>query len=120
MQARVRPLPLDAVRLRSSVWLDAVEANRAYLKRLEPDRLLHGYRRQAGLTPKAEPYGGWEGETIAGHTLGHYLSDCALMHAQTGDTDCRARAAYIVTELGACRRAGGDGYIPASSSSATM
>ena len=106
-----RPFPLAAVRLKPSPWLDAVDSNRAYLKRLEPDRLLHNYREQAGLPAKALPYGGWEAETISGHTLGHYLSACSLMHAQTGDDDCRARTDYIVAELAACQRAGGDGYV---------
>jgi DUF1680 family protein len=109
----VRPVPLSAVRLKPSPWLSAVEANRAYLHRLEPDRLLHGFRRQAGLPPRGDPYGGWEAETIAGHTLGHYLSACALMHAQTGDAECRARVIYIVSELAGCQRAGGDGYVAA-------
>ena len=48
-----RPFPLAAVRLKPSPWLDAVDSNRAYLKRLEPDRLLHNYREQAGLPAKA-------------------------------------------------------------------
>jgi hypothetical protein len=43
-----------------SPWLRAVESNCAYLLRLEPDRLLHGYRLQAGLTPKGPRYGGWQ------------------------------------------------------------
>ncbi len=108
-----RPLPLSAVRLSPSPWSRAVESNRAYLLRLEPDRLLHGYRLQAGLAPRGERYGGWEAETIAGHSLGHYLSACALMHSQTGDAECRARASYIVAELGACQRAQRDGFVAA-------
>ncbi len=107
----MRPLPLAAVRLTPSPWRRALESNRAYLQRLDPDRFLHNFRQQAGLAPKADPYGGWEGETIAGHSLGHYLSACSLMHAQTGDADCRGRSAYIVSELAACQRAGGDGYV---------
>lgn len=106
-----RPLPLSAVRLKPSPYLRAVEANRAYLLRLEPDRLLHNFRQQAGLVPKGASYGGWEKETIAGHSLGHYLSACALMHAQTGDPECRSRALYIVGERGACQRAQDDGYV---------
>jgi len=107
----IRPLPLADVRLTPSIYLDAVEANRAYLLRLDPDRLLHAYRVQAGLEPKAATYGGWEQETIAGHSLGHYLSACSLMHAQTGDAECRRRVLYIVGELSACQRAGGDGFV---------
>ncbi len=107
----VRPMPLADVRLTPSIYRDAVEANRAYLLRLEPDRLLHAYRAQAGLETKGAPYGGWEQETIAGHSLGHYLSACSLMHAQTGDADCLRRALYIVAELRSCQRAGGDGFV---------
>ncbi len=113
-QGRIRgpatPLPLDAVRLRPSIWADAVTANLAYLLRLEPDRLLHMYRLHAGLEPRADAYGGWEADTISGHTLGHYLTALCLMHAQTGDRPCRDRALYIVDELTACQRAGG-GYV---------
>lgn len=103
--------PLTAVRLKPSIYLDAVEANRRYLHTLEPDRLLHNFRAQAGLQPKGEIYGGWESESLAGHTLGHYLSALSLMYAQTGDEDCKSRAAYIVGELAECQNARSDGYV---------
>ena len=84
-----RPLPLWAVRLRPSDYANAVEVNRAYLYRLQPDRLLHNFRKYAGLEPKAPIYGGWESDTIAGHTLGHYLTALVLTWQQTGDPECR-------------------------------
>src|SRR5262245_48908429 len=71
------PFPLESVRLLPSVYSSALEANRTYLHQLEPDRLLHNFRAQAGLQPKGAVYGGWESDTIAGHTLGHYLSACS-------------------------------------------
>ncbi|WP_363303824.1 glycoside hydrolase family 127 protein [uncultured Sphingomonas sp.] len=108
---RVEPLPLAAVRLLPSPFLDAVNANQRYLASLDPDRLLHNFRTGARLSPKAAAYGGWEGDTIAGHTLGHYLSALALIHAQTGDTEARRRVDYIVAELAACQRARGNGYV---------
>ncbi len=106
-----RPFPLSAVRLRPSDYARAVEVNRAYLLRLSPDRLLHNFHQFAGLTPKAPVYGGWESDTIAGHTLGHYLSGLALTHAQTGCAECATRAHYIVAELARCQAASGDGYV---------
>lgn len=109
--SKAKPLPLSAVRLQPSSYLDAIEANRAYLHRLEPDRLLHNFRTSAGLDPKGEVYGGWESDTIAGHTLGHYLTAASLMHAQTGDEECRRRVDYIVDELAAAQAAHGDGYV---------
>lgn len=105
------PFPLDSVRLSPSPFLQAVRTNRDYLHRLDPDRLLHNFRLYAGLEPKGEVYGGWESETIAGHTLGHYLSACALMHAQTGEAMFKSRALYIVDQLAECQAAGGDGYV---------
>jgi uncharacterized protein len=105
------PLPLKDVRLLPSPFLDAVQANHKYLLSLEPDRLLHNFRKGAGLAPKAEVYGGWEGDTIAGHTLGHYLSALALIHAQTGDAEAKRRVDYIVAELAECQTARGNGYV---------
>ena len=108
---KATPFPLSRVRLLPSPFHESVEANRAYLHRLEPDRLLHNYRTSAGLAPKGEAYGGWEADTIAGHTLGHYLSALSLMHAQTGDEECRRRVGYIVGELVEAQAAQGDGYV---------
>lgn len=111
--ARARPFPLSQVRLTPSPWLDAVQANQRFLMTLEPDRLLARFRENAGLPPKGEVYGGWESDTIAGHTLGHYLSALSLMHAQTGDAECRRRADYIVAELALCQAQSADGYVAA-------
>src|SRR5688572_19813683 len=85
---RATALPLADVRLLPSPYFDAVEANRRYLLQLEPDRLLHNFRKFAGLEPRGAAYGGWEAETIAGHTLGHYLSALSL---QIGRASCRER-----------------------------
>jgi uncharacterized protein len=110
-QSSLKPAPLDAVRLLPSPYLTAVLANLAYLKRLEPDRLLHNFRAQAGLTPKGDAYAGWESDTIGGHTLGHYLSALALMHAQTGDAECARRVGYIIDELALCQAQSADGFV---------
>jgi DUF1680 family protein len=112
-RAPVEPFPLEAVRLLPSDFLTALEANRTYLMRLDPDRLLRNFRAQAGLAPKGDVYGGWESESIAGHTLGHYLSALSLMHAQTDDAEACRRVRYIVAELALCQSAGGDGYVGA-------
>ncbi len=107
------PLPLTAVRLLPSAYATAVEANRQYLLRLSADRLLHNFLLYAGLPPKGEIYGGWEDDTIAGHTLGHYLTALVTMYQQTGDVACRERADYIVAELQRAQKARGNGYVGA-------
>jgi DUF1680 family protein len=111
LPSRASPFPLAAVRLGPSRYLDAVEANRRYVLSLEPDRLLHNFRCSAGLAPKAPAYGGWEADTIAGHTLGHWLSALSLLHAQTGDAQAARLAGYVVDELATCQAAHGDGYV---------
>jgi len=109
--AKVTPFPIEAVRLKPSAFLTALDANRHYLLQLEPDRLLHNYRTQAGLEAKGAVYGGWEDDTIAGHTLGHYLSALSLMHAQTGDAECARRVRYTVGELALCQAQAPDGFV---------
>lgn len=104
-------LPLNDVNLLASDFLKAVEANSRYLMRLEPDRFLHNFRLFAGLEPKGEVYGGWESDTIAGHSLGHYMSALALLHAQTGNETAKKRLSYIISELKMCQDAHGDGYV---------
>src|SRR5262245_27857012 len=82
-----RPLPLTAVRLTGGPLKRAQELDAAYLLSLEPDRMLAFYRQRAGLEPKAQPYGGWDGDgrNLTGHIAGHYLSAVSLMWAATGD-----------------------------------
>ncbi len=107
----IKPVPLSAVRLLPSPYLTAVTVNLGYLHRLDPDRLLHNFRSQAGLAAKGAVYAGWESDTIGGHTLGHYLSALSLMHAQTGDVECRRRVIYIVDELTLCQAQNADGFV---------
>jgi DUF1680 family protein len=113
LPASARPLPLADVRLAPSVFRNAVEVNLRYLLSLDANRLLHNFYTGAGLAPKAPVYGGWESDTIAGHTLGHYLSAMALLHAQTGEAEPKRRADYVVDELAAIQKKRGDGYIGA-------
>jgi DUF1680 family protein len=111
LEPQARPVPLSQVRLLGGPFLDSLRANCGYLLKLEPDRLLHNFRKNAGLQPKGEIYGGWERDTIAGHTLGHYLTACALTFAQTGDAAFKERVDHIVDQLAECQAAEGDGYV---------
>jgi len=110
-----RPLPLSAVRLTGGPLKHAQDLDAAYLLRLEPDRMLAYYRIRAGLEPKAEPYGGWDGggRNLTGHIAGHYLSAVSLMWAATGDPRFRQRADYLVGQLKEVQDQHGDGYLSA-------
>lgn len=111
---QVRPFPLRQVQLlEGSRFYQALELNKQVLLRYEPDRFLARFRSEAGLEPKAEAYGGWEADTLAGHSLGHYLSGLSLTYAVTEDPRFKARIDYIVDELAAVQAANGNGYIGA-------
>ncbi len=107
------PFELSDVTLLDGPFKHATELNVQSLLNYEPDRLLAKFRSEAGLEPKAENYHGWEDNTIAGHSLGHYLSACALMFQTTKDPQFLERVNYIVDELDTCQMADGDGYIGA-------
>ena len=114
--SRVLPFPLRQVRLGDGPCKVAMEADRQYLRSLDPDRLLHTFRLNAGIASKAQPLGGWEAPDceLRGHYAGgHYLSACALMYASTGDEDLRNNAGAVVSELGKCQSALKSGYLSA-------
>lgn len=107
------PFELSDVQLLDGPFKHATELNIQSLLNYEPDRFLAKFRKEAGLLPKAEHYHGWEDNTIAGHSLGHYLSACALMYQTSGDPQFLDRVNYIVAELDSCQIADGEGYIGA-------
>lgn len=108
-----RAFDLADVRLLDGPFKNAMLLDAAYLLRLEPDRFLSWFRKEAGLKAKGEVYGGWEAQGVAGHSLGHYLSACAMMFAATGDARFRVRVNYIVNELDLCQRQSDSGYVAA-------
>ena len=117
--AAVSAFGLGEVDLLDGPFSRARQRSQHYLLSLDSDRLLHNFRLNAGLQPKAEVYGGWESAPLwadihcQGHTLGHYLSGCAIMYGSTGDERFKQRADYIVAELRDCQVAGKTGLVTA-------
>jgi uncharacterized protein len=113
---KVFPFPMKQVRLGQGPCRVAMEADRQYLHSLPPDRLLHTFRVNAGITSFAQPLGGWEAPDceLRGHYAGgHYLSAAALMYASTGDEDLKKNGNTVVAELGKCQAALKSGYLSA-------
>jgi DUF1680 family protein len=110
---RALQFPLTDVKLLDGPFLHATELDIKTLLDYEPDRLLAKFYTEAGLKPKADHYMGWEDETIAGHSLGHYLSACSMMYQTTGDDRFLERVNYIVGELKKLQDADGSGYLGA-------
>lgn len=110
---QARPFDLCDVRLLNGPFRDAMLRTQRYLHDLESDRLLWYFRKTAGLETPSEPMGGWEESELRGHSMGHYLSGCALMYAGTADERLKAKADAIVAELAACQKALATGYLSA-------
>ena len=110
-----QPLPLAAVRVTGGPLKRAQDLNAEYLLKLQPDRMMAFYRKRAGLKPKAEGYGGWDGDgrNLTGHIAGHYLSAVSMMYAATGDQRFKDRVDYLVKEMKEVQDKNGDGFLGA-------
>ncbi|UAY57033.1 glycoside hydrolase family 127 protein [Arachidicoccus terrestris] len=102
---------LEDVRLLNGPFYEAQQIDLDYILKLEPDRLLAPYLREAGLSPKAKSYGNWESMGLDGHTAGHYLTALAQMYAATGSKECQDRLTYMIGELARCQQASAIGYV---------
>src|SRR5436190_12442260 len=94
---------LADVTLLDGPFKHARDLNIQTLLKYDVDRLLAGYRKEAGLPEKAKSYPNWEG--LDGHVGGHYLSALAMNYASTKNAECKRRMEYIVAELKSCQEA---------------
>lgn len=118
-QDRLYPneFPLSDVQLTASPFKHARDLNIQTLLQYNVDRLLAGYRKEAGLQPKDSIYKNWDG--LDGHVGGHYLTALAMNYA-TKNAECGRRMNYMIAELKACQNANslnndgwGKGYVGA-------
>ncbi|MDH4241427.1 MAG: glycoside hydrolase family 127 protein, partial [Phycisphaerae bacterium] len=112
---KAKAFRLQDVRLLEGPFKHAMELDQRYLLSLDVDRLLHTFRLNAGLPSSAKPLGGWEepkGE-LRGHSVGHYMSACAMMYASTGDERLKEKGNAVVTGLAQCQAKIGSGYLSA-------
>ncbi|TVR75224.1 MAG: hypothetical protein EA408_00795 [Marinilabiliales bacterium] len=113
--ATASPFPPDLITLSESWVKDREDLNTAYLKSLDPERLLHNFRENAGLPSEASPLEGWEAPWIGlrGHFTGHYLSAVSFLVHRYRDSTFHQRLNYMVGELYKCQQALGNGYLSA-------
>lgn len=92
------------------------ERDISYLMELKTEHLLFSHYAEAGLngllnyTVKA--HGGWDSPTsqIRGTFVGHWLSAAARAFQETGNQQLKAKADFIVSEIGRCQEQNGDGW----------
>ena len=115
------------VRLLGGQFQGNQQRNLAYLRFLDPDRMLRNFRVNYGLPAQAAPIGGWESPTsmIRGHVTGHLMSALAWAYAGTGTTasdpertEFKAKGDYLVAQLAALQARAelvgyGQGYLSA-------
>jgi uncharacterized protein len=114
-QTPIIPFSNDEVKLNPS-WIKQREVlNTAYLQQLDPERLLHNFRVNAGLPSSAKPLEGWESPDcgLRGHFTGHYLSACATVIKSEGDSMLAKRINYMIDVLAECQQKMGGKYLSA-------
>ncbi len=107
----IEAFDIERVRVTSPTILRVQRLAMDYIMGLDADRLAAPYLREAGLTPKAEPYPNWESTGLDGHIGGHYLSALSYMYAATGDKRFKERLDYMVGELQRAQAATPEGFL---------
>jgi uncharacterized protein len=113
---QTRAFDLRDVRVLEGPFKHNQEMDGKYILSLDPDRLLHTFRLNAGLPSTARPLAGWEeprGE-LRGHFIGHYMSACAMMYASTGEAVYKDNALKVVKGLAEVQtKLGASGFLAA-------
>jgi len=91
------PFPLSAVQLLSGPFASNTARTQSYINFLDPDRMLHTFRLNVGLSSTATAMGGWESPTteLRGHSMGHLLSALAQAYASTGTASFKTKGDYL-------------------------
>lgn len=112
-------ISLDKITLFDEALLVKRQHNRDYLMELETAHLLRNHYLEAGLWQYPDQlqdgHWGWESPTsqLRGHFLGHWLSAAAMMSYAVQEPELRAKAEFIVSELGRCQEANGGQWVGA-------
>ena len=114
---------LADVTMTDEYCVNAFSKEMEYLLSFDTDRLLAGFRENAGLNTKgAKRYGGWENTNIAGHAIGHYLTALAqaYQHPELSDAQREAVKSRMYTLIDGMRECqknskGKQGFIWAAS-----
>lgn len=113
VNSAIKSIPLNDVKITDGPFYHAQQTNLTYLLKMDPERLLAPYRREAGLPSTAKSYPNWESTGLDGHIGGHYLTALSLTYAATGDRAILRRLTYMIAELEKCQKAHGNGYLGA-------
>ncbi|MBP5580352.1 MAG: glycoside hydrolase family 127 protein, partial [Ruminococcus sp.] len=93
--ANIRNFSISDVTMTDAYSVNAFNKELDYLLAFDTNRLLAGFRENAGLnTNGAKRYGGWENTNIAGHSVGHYMTAIAQAYQNPSLTEEQRSALY--------------------------
>lgn len=113
------------ITLLNSVFSQSEKIGREYLDGVDIDRLLSPVFEAHNMPApnNAKRYGGWERKSannwekspetfsLAGHSLGHFLSAFSECYAKSGDEKLKQKILYIVSQLESVQNNAKSGYI---------
>ena len=116
---------MEDVSLNDGMFKTSQDLGLDYVLKMDVDRMLAPSFEMANLpTPNGvERYGGWEKKgasnwgwsadtfTLAGHTLGHWMSAASVMYASTGNSEVKEMLDYAVVQLKYIHDTTKSGYI---------
>lgn len=101
---------LHEVKIDDAYAVNGMEKEAEYLLKLDADKLLYYFYKNAKIEPFADSSykGGWEGALIGGHTLGHYLTALAQSYANANTSEANktallAKMSMVVNVLKECQ-----------------
>lgn len=98
MNTKIKSVKLNNVLLKDPYFVNAFSKEVDYLLSIDDDRMLAGFRENAGLDMKgATRYDGWEALLIGGHTFGHYMT--ALVQAYESKTSTGEEKEKLLSKL---------------------
>mgnify|MGYP003290956743 CR=1 FL=1 len=69
------------IRMKDDYCVNALNKEIEYLLSIDTDKMLAGFRENAGIAGNKIRYGGWENSLIGGHAVGHYFTALAQAYA---------------------------------------
>ena len=113
------------ITLLSSVFSQSEKIGREYLDGVDIDKLLSPIFEAHNMPApnNAKRYGGWERKSannwekspetfsLAGHSLGHFLSALSECYAKSGDEKLKQKILYIVSQLESVQNNAKSGYV---------
>lgn len=102
---------MENTKLLNGIFKTSQEKGKEYLVNLDVDRLIAPCYEAVNQSPKNERYGGWEKMSISGHSLGHWLSASAVMHAATKDNQLEEKLIYALEEMEKVQSFDPEGYL---------